>query len=95
MSHPGTVIVAILALSIVYVMIPVMMTAIRRFRGVRRLRCPEAGRTAEVAIDRRRAALTSVLGKPRLRVSRCTLWPERMDCAHTCMRRLQSRFSKV
>ncbi len=92
MSHPGTVIVAILALSIVYVMIPVMMTAIRRFRGVRRLR---AGRTAEVAIDRRRAALTSVLGKPRLRVSRCTLWPERMDCAHTCMRRLQSRFSKV
>jgi len=31
MSHPETVIGAILALSIVYVMIPVMMTAIRRF----------------------------------------------------------------
>ncbi|HJM42570.1 MAG: hypothetical protein QGH70_08615 [Nitrospinota bacterium] len=95
MSHPGTVIVAILALSILYVMIPVMMTAIRHFRGVRRLRYPEAGRTAEVAIDRRHAALTSVLGKPRLRVSRCTLWPERMDCPHTCMKSPQSRFSKV
>jgi len=59
------------------------------------LRHPEAGRTAKVAIDRRHAALTSVLGKPRLRVIRSTLWPEREDCTHTYMRRLQNRFSKV
>ena len=34
------------------------------------------------------AALTSVLGQPKLRIDRCSLWPDRADCAQRCTRYL-------
>ncbi|HYL80473.1 MAG TPA: hypothetical protein VEU07_06650 [Candidatus Acidoferrum sp.] len=85
MSHPGLVLVAILALALLYVLMPLMADTLRRFRGPRMLSCPEAGGEAEVGIDASHAALTSALGSPSLRVKTCSLWPEREQCKQACL----------
>ena len=86
MSNPGILIVAILALAGLYVLLPRAAHIFARFREVRILPCPETGGKADVAIDASRAALTSVLGRPKLRATGCSLWPERRDCAEGCLR---------
>ncbi|MFQ5691967.1 MAG: hypothetical protein ACE5IM_02835 [Nitrospinota bacterium] len=85
MTHPALVIVAVLALAALYVLLPVMVGAFRQLRGHRTLRCPESGEAAEVALDSRHAALTSAFGPPHLRVSDCSLWPERSGCRQACL----------
>jgi hypothetical protein len=85
MSNPGLVLVAILALALLYVLIPLMADTLRRFRGPRMLSCPEAGGEAEVGIDASHAALTSAFGTPSLRVRHCSLWPERERCKQDCL----------
>ncbi len=95
MSQPGILIIAILALAALYVLLPIMITALRRFRGHERLRCPERGQAAEVNLDRRHAAFTLAIGKPHLRVRRCSLWSEKSGCSEACLKRLQNVFSKL
>lgn len=86
MSNPGTVVSAILALALLYVLLPLVVTTFLRYRASRMLRCPETGREAEVNVDALRAGLTSVFGEPRLQVSSCSLWPGRWDCGQGCLR---------
>lgn len=95
MTRPGFVITAILALAALYVLLPVMSTAFRRFRGRKTLRCPETGRGASVDLSGLSAALTSAIGSPRLCVRNCSLWPERKDCQQACLRRLQTCLDKA
>jgi len=85
MNHPWVVLVAILAVGLLYVLMPVAADTFRRFRTPRRLSCPETGGTAEVGIDASHAALTSAFGRPLLRVQRCSLWPERERCRQDCL----------
>ena len=87
MTHPGLVLVAILALALLYVLMPLVADTLRRFRGPRMLSCPEAGSEAEVGIDASHAALTSAFGRPLLRVKSCSLWPERERCRQDCLAR--------
>ena len=86
MGAPGIAVTAIISLAAVYVLVPVVADAFRRFRTRRSLRCPESGREAEVGIDAGRAALTSAFGRALLRVKSCSLWPERKACAQDCVR---------
>lgn len=58
----------------------------RRYRHGTILRCPERGRGAQVTIDAMRAALSSIIGQPRLRVKNCSLWEDRKECTQTCVR---------
>lgn len=85
MSDPGLLIIAILALAGLYVLLPRMAHIFGRFRDARTLPCPETGAKADVAIDAQRAALTSVLGRPKLRATGCSLWPARRNCAEGCL----------
>lgn len=85
MGNPGIVIAAILALAAVYVLLPRMAHILGRYWEPRVLACPEAGNTADLSIDAPRAAWTSVFGRPRLRVIRCSLWPARRGCGQACM----------
>jgi len=85
MSSPGTVIFAIVALGVVFVLVPLIIYTIGYYRPSRFLACPETGRPVHVDIDASRAALAAALGRPRLRVRWCTLWPQKKGCAQECV----------
>jgi hypothetical protein len=85
MSHPWIVLVAVLAVGLLYVLMPLVADTFRRFRSPRMLSCPETGGNAEIGIDASRAALTSAFGRPLLRVKSCSLWPERKQCKQDCL----------
>lgn len=57
-----------------------------RYSESRILQCPEMESKAKVSVDAWRAALASVVEKPRLRVKTCSLWPQRKGCAQACLR---------
>ena len=85
MSHPWVVLVAVLAIALLYVLMPLVVDTFRRFRSPRVLTCPETGGKAEVGIDASRAALTSAFGQPFLRAKSCSLWPEKERCKQECL----------
>ncbi|MBI2371269.1 MAG: hypothetical protein HYV08_13740 [Deltaproteobacteria bacterium] len=95
MSDPGMVVGAILALAFLYVLLPLVLTTVARYRGSRALQCPETGGLAAVSVDAVQAGVTSAFGKPRLRVSRCSLWPNRWDCGQGCLRLPEHEMSGV
>ena len=86
MNSPAIVIVAILAVAALYVLLPRVAHVFARYRDTRFLPCPDTGGNADISIDAPRAAFTSALGRPRLRVKRCSLWPARRGCGETCLR---------
>ena len=59
----------------------------RRFDGKRVLTCPETGANAEVELDSKQAAQSSLIGPLRIRVFNCSRWPEREACAQQCIPR--------
>ena len=85
MENPWIVIASIVAVGVVYVLLPVIADTFRWYRATRILRCPETEKEAEVAIDASHAALTSAFGPPVLRVKNCSLWPEGKDCPQDCL----------
>jgi hypothetical protein len=85
MNHPWIVLVAVLAVALLYVLMPLVADTFRRFRSPRVLTCPETGGKAEVAVDASRAALTSAFGQPLLRARSCSLWPEKEYCKQECL----------
>ena len=85
MSSPGILIVAIAAVGVLFVLVPLVLHTLARYRAPRVLACPETGERARIDIDAGRAALTSALGRPRLRARWCTLWPQRKGCAQECL----------
>jgi hypothetical protein len=85
MNHPWIVLVAIVAVALLYVLAPLVADTFRRFRSPRLLSCPQTGGRAEVGIDASRAALTSAFGQPLLRVKSCSLWPEKERCKQNCL----------
>jgi hypothetical protein len=87
-AHPWLLIAAILAVAALYVVFPVARHAYRRRREPQLLTCPETQEPAAVFVDARRAALTAALGKERLRVANCSLWPARRGCAQSCLKHL-------
>jgi hypothetical protein len=84
MNHPLLVIFAILTLGALYVVLPVVAEAYRRYRGAKRPVCPETGEPAEITLDARHAALTAALGRPHLHVESCSRWPESHGCDQRC-----------
>jgi len=79
------VVLAVLAVALLYVLMPLVVDTFRRFRSPRLLRCPETGGKAEIGIDASHAALTSAFGQPLLRVKSCSLWPEKDRCKQDCL----------
>ncbi len=87
MDTPWNLLIAIVALALGYVLLPVASTTFFHYRGKKALHCPEAEKAAGVQIDARRAALGSIFGRTRLRVQDCSL-PARKHCAQGCLRNL-------
>lgn len=87
MSTPGILLAALVVLALAYVLLPVVGETFLRLRPARRLQCPESGGNAEVGVDAGWAAFTAAFRHPLLRVSRCSLWPERRGCGQRCLGR--------
>ncbi len=62
-----------------------------RFRGQRLITCPENRQTAAVEVDARRAAVTSLLGPPELRLQDCSRWPVRAGCGQECLLQIETQ----
>jgi hypothetical protein len=88
MSHPWLVIAALIALGVVYLLIPAIASVLFSYRRPVSLRCPETKTAATVGIAAWRAALTQFLGPPRLLVKRCSFWPGRSSCKQQCLAEL-------
>lgn len=79
------VIGAIICIGTLYVLVPVMLDAYRRFRGTRLVTCPETSQPAAVEVDAIHAALTAAIDDIELGLSTCSRWPERRDCGQPCL----------
>lgn len=91
MSEPGIVIVAVLAVGMLYVLLPWTGHIFARHRAPRAVRCPETGTKAWVEIDALHAAWTAACGAPRIRARECSLWADRGGCALSCLHPPQAR----
>jgi len=61
-----------------------------RARGKRLVTCPENEQTVAVEVDARHAALTGATGRPHLRLTECTRWPEKQGCGQQCLRQIEN-----
>ena len=86
MNTPWMALAGIIALGMFYVTLPIFLDFFRRYRNKRVLRCPDTGNLAEVDINAPRAALSSLFGKPVLKIKDCTLWPKRKGCGEGCVK---------
>jgi hypothetical protein len=80
----------IAAIGVVCVLLPVGLSVFEEFSAPREVLCPLNGESASITADATYAAITSVVGMPRLRLAGCSLWTERGECSQTCLRRLTS-----
>jgi hypothetical protein len=85
MDTPRMLMLAIVAIGMFYVVLPIMMFAYLNVRGRRTVACPETGLAEEIELDAWHAAVTAVPGPPRLHVASCTRWPLRTRCAEGCL----------
>ena len=88
MNTPVILVGAILALGVLYVVLPVVVSTLVRYREARKVECPETKREATIEFDASHAALTSAVGRPRVRIRECSFWPEKKDCAQDCLKQV-------
>jgi len=91
MTTPGIVIAAIVALAALFIIAPLILHTVSRYRAARMLACPETGERTRVDIDATYAGLTAPLGKPRLRVRWCSRWQGRTVCDEGCLQSAEAR----
>jgi len=59
-------------------------------RGERLIECPETHTPEGVRVDAGHAAMTGLMGRPELRLSDCTRWPENRNCGQDCLSQIQA-----
>jgi hypothetical protein len=88
-------VMSILALGLIYVVVPVALTTYRRFRSPKTVICPETGRGATIRLNAEQAAISATVGTPDLQVRDCANWPERRPCAQDCLAQLDPESGRV
>lgn len=90
MTHsPGSLILAILASGLFFVLVPVVLLTFYEYRRKRTVICPHAGCASEIGVDTARAMRGAAFGRPSLRIAECSLWPARNGCDQSCLRASQ------
>jgi len=89
MNIEAYIIVLIIALAILYFIVPQMVGAYVKYRGKRVITCPETRKPAGVEVDVAHASLTAGYGDLDLRLKSCSRWPERQDCGQECLLQVQ------
>jgi hypothetical protein len=85
MDYPVLVILGVLAIGLVTVVLPAVLTTLADHREPKSLVCPETGMATAVQLDAGRAARGAVIGRVRLAVQNCARWPERAGCGQGCL----------
>lgn len=85
MSAPLIVLAIILGVGAIYVLLPVALTTYASLRQAREVVCPDLNEAASIRLDAKYAAAMSAIGASRLRILRCSRWPERGDCGRACL----------
>jgi hypothetical protein len=85
MGSLSMTLVSIVAVGVLYVMVPVVIDTYFRFRDKRTVHCPESGLAAKVQADAWHAAATAIPGPPRVHLVGCSLWPEHEHCGQECV----------
>jgi hypothetical protein len=85
MEYPVLVILGVLAIGLVTVVLPVVLTTLADHREPKSLVCPETGLATTVRVDAGRAARGAIVGRVRLAVQSCARWPERRACGQGCL----------
>jgi hypothetical protein len=65
-----------------------LIKASSRYRGTRTVTCPETSRPAIVEVDALEASLTSIVGRPDIRLETCSRWPIKKECGQECLANL-------
>ena len=75
---------------VLFVILPLFVLALTRYRGVRLISCPENREPAAVRINAFRAATsTALLSDVSVRLRSCSRWPEMADCGQECLRQIE------
>lgn len=85
LSIPLLLIAGIVAFGLIFVVAPVVIDAYRQYRYRKVITCPQTHGLAEVSLDASQAALGAAVGRPVLRVRKCSLWPKRKGCDEKCV----------
>ena len=78
------VLLAVLALALAFVCIPLALTTYTQWRRPWRLTCPRAGSVAQIQVGATRAAVGEMFGR-RPEIDRCSLWPALAGCRQECV----------
>ena len=81
-------IAAALVAVLIYFGIRYFIRTSEKFGGAQVIICPETGKQAMVEVDARRAAFTSLIRQPEIRLESCWRWPLREDCGQECLLQL-------
>jgi hypothetical protein len=68
----------------------VVIHSYRRFRGPRVVLCPETITPEAVEVGAVRAAWSVAAGDQQFRLTSCSRWPERRECAQRCLTQIES-----
>lgn len=80
--------IILLAATAVFFGIRYFARARTRYGGTQKIICPETGQQSMVELDAVRAALTSALGQPDIRLKSCWRWPLNENCGQECLTQL-------
>src|SRR5678815_636584 len=88
MNTAAYFIVIVLIATALYFGIRWLVRAYSQYRGVKVITCPETERPAQVEVDARHALLTSIVGRPDIRLENCSRWPIKEQCGQECLTNL-------
>jgi hypothetical protein len=73
-----------------YLLLRLVVKEVLRFRGKRLITCPETLTPEVVELKTPRAIASSFFGDPSYRLSDCSRWPEKQNCAQDCVRQIEA-----
>lgn len=73
-----------------YLLLRAVVKEVVRFRGKRLITCPETLTPEVVEVKTGRAIASSMVGEPSYRLSDCSRWPEKVNCAQDCVRQIEA-----
>ena len=65
-----------------------LVRACSKYRGIKIVACPETASCAVVEVDALHASLTSIVGRPDIRLESCSRWPMKSQCGQECLANL-------
>lgn len=89
MTKPLIVLTAVLALGLLYVVLPVLLQTFLSYRHSREVACPKENRFATIHLNAPAAALAAMRGKTNLQIRDCSLWPKAEGCDRACLAQMR------